>query len=257
MDLGLEGKIVFITASSSGIGLSTAEAFLREGSKVIINGRRNQKLEDIGKMLQESYGERVDCFCGDMTDDRTIADLGIYIAKKYRKLDVLVANLGSGKPEYSNYLEENEWKRFYDINVFGEVKLLDRLYELLKEGRESCVTLMSSVVAKEYASAPIGYAASKSAIRILNKYISRKWVDDGIRVNCVLPGNVFFEGGRWEELLKDDEEAVLAYINDNVPMKRFGKPEEIADAIVFLSSRRASFMTGSELTVDGGQSVAI
>ena len=83
--------------------------------------------------------------------------------------------------------------------------------------------------------------------------MSRKWAGDGIRVNCVLPGNVFFQGGRWEELLNKDKRGVTEYIESCVPMKRFGEPKEIADMILFLSSKRASFITGAEISIDGGQ----
>lgn len=257
MDLELHGKKVLITASSSGIGLAAAEVFLGEGANVIINGRSKEKLEVTCKKLRGAYGDQVDCFCGDMTDDSVITELVTYISEKYEGLDVLVANLGSGKPESDNPLDEDEWERFYTINVMSEVKLLDRMCEILKLGNTPCVTLISSVIAKEASNAPVGYAAAKSAVRTLNKYLSRLWADDGIRVNCVLPGNVLFEGGRWEELMKNNEEAVKRYINEVVPIKRFGSPKEIADAIVFLSSGRAKFITGAELNVDGGQQSAI
>ena len=257
MDLGLKGKRVFITASTGGIGLATSEAFLREGSHVIINGRNEKKLYSEMKRLKSTYDADVDCVCGDMTKNEDIRAAAEQMEAKYGSLDVFVANLGSGKPESENPLEVSEWERFYDINVVGAVELSNCLHNLLKRGNEPCVTFLSSVVAREAALAPVGYAAAKSSVRVFSKYLSRMWVDDGIRVNCVLPGNVYFKGGRWEQLRDKGPNGVYDYINTAVPMRRFGKPEEIADTILFLSSRRAGFITGAEIVVDGGQSVAL
>lgn len=257
MDLRLRDKKVFITASSGGIGLATAKAFLGEGANVIINGRSTEKLVRVVEELKATYGDNIDCIGGDMTDTCNISKVADYINSKYKSLDVVVANLGSGKPESNNPLSRKEWERFYNINVMGTVELLNELKDCLARGEESSVSLIASVVSKEVESAPVGYAAAKSAVCTLNKYLSHMWADDGIRVNCILPGNIYFEGGRWNELMDDDEIGTRAYIESAVSMKRFGKPEEIADAIVFLSSSRASFITGAELAVDGGQMTAI
>ncbi len=253
MDLGLKGKKVFISASSGGIGLATAEAFLREGAVVIINGRNEETLKRISESFNEVYGENIDYYCGDMTDIRALVGLKEFIESKYQGLDILVANLGTGKPLSDNVLDSDEWKRFFETNVFGTVELLNQLYTSLVNGDNPCVVLISSIVSKEVMAAPIGYASSKAAVRILNKYLGERWSKEGIRLNCVLPGNIYFKGGRWEELLKENESSVTEYIDSNVPLKRFGKPGEVADAIVFLSSDRAGYITGAELVIDGGQ----
>lgn len=257
MNLGLEEKRVFITASSGGIGLATAEAFLREGANIIINGRREDRLCLESARFKRLYGTDVDYICGDMTNANDIRAAADMIRTRYGSLDVFVANLGSGKPESDNPLEKSEWQRFYDINVKGAVEQVDCLYELLSAGNGPCITFVSSVIAREVSSAPVGYAAAKSSIRIISKYLSRMWANDGIRVNCVLPGNVYFKGGRWEQIRNGDPESTDRYISSIIPMKRFGRPEEIADAILFLSSERAGFITGAEIVADGGQSVAL
>lgn len=257
MNLGLEGKKVFITASSRGIGLATARAFLDEGCYVIINGRDDGRLKQIVSELSGMYPDRILPFRGDILHSDEIAKAVDYVADIYGSLDILISNLGSGKPETKDSLEVAEWDRFFKVNILGSVETLNGFYDLLKKGTNPNVILVSSIVAKEIASAPPGYAAAKSAVLTLNKYLSRIWSSDGIRVNCVLPGNVFFDGGRWQELHKEDSDGVDRYISDKVPMKRFGRPEEIADSIVFLASERASFITGAELVVDGGQLGAI
>ena len=173
--------------------------------------------------------------------------------EQYHGLDVFIGNIGNGKPEQDNVLSVSEWRRFYDINVLGNVQIMNKIHKLLKTGTNPSVVLVSSVIAREAANAPVGYAAAKSAVRVLSKYLSRIWINDGIRVNCVLPGNVYFEGGRWNELRNMDIEGTMHYISTNVPMKRFGEPMEIANAIAFLASDKASFITGAEICVDGGQ----
>lgn len=257
MQLGLEGKRVFISGSVQGIGLAVANAFLAEGSVVLLNGRNREHLREAVGSLRTLHGERVRDYCGDMCSDSDIAGLTSYIEREMGGLDIFIANLGNGKPESKNPLSPCEWQRFYEINVMSAVKLLDKLHCFLREGNSPATVLISSVVSREASQAPAGYAAAKASVRTLSKYLSRMWAPDGIRVNCVLPGNVYFEGGRWEELLNQNRENVEGYIETAVPMKRFGKPEEIADAVLFLSSDRASFMTGTEIVVDGGQSNAI
>ena len=109
----------------------------------------------------------------------------------------------------------------------------------------------------EVIGAPIGYSVSKTAIFSLAKNLSVKLADKKVRVNVVTPGNVFFSGGEWERKLKENPHKIKKLINTVVPMKRFGTPDEIANAVIFLSSEKASFITGSNIVVDGGQTSGI
>lgn len=253
MNLGLDNKVAFITGSGRGIGFSTAKTLLEEGAKVIINSRSKGSLREKAEEINKTFPGKCDCVDGDILDSKDSTRISEYIGEKYGKLDVLIANLGSGKPMDKDQLSLDEWQRFFDINVLGNVGMVSRLHTLLINGNTPAVVFVSSIVAKEAAAAPCGYAAAKSAVITLSKYLSRAWAADGIRVNCILPGNIYFEGGRWEELENQDPEGVAEYIKMNVPMQRFGKPEEIADMIAFLVSERASFITGAEIVVDGGQ----
>ncbi|MCI9045736.1 MAG: SDR family oxidoreductase [Hungatella sp.] len=253
MELGLQGKKVFITGSTRGIGLATAEAFIQEGAEVVLNGRDERSLHVLSQRLEKKYDRRVFYLAANILSENEVSRIKWFLEDTVHGLDIFVANLGSGKPESENPLDVKEWKRFYDVNVMGGICVLDQIYPLLKAGKDSSVTLISSIAAKGVISAPPGYASAKTAVCTLNKYLSRKWAGDGIRVNCVLPGNVFFQGGRWEELLNKDKRGVTEYIESCVPMKRFGEPKEIADMILFLSSKRASFITGAEISIDGGQ----
>ncbi|MBE6015711.1 MAG: SDR family oxidoreductase [Lachnospiraceae bacterium] len=258
MDLGLRDKKVIITASSNGIGKATALAFANEGAKVLINGRNPQKLSAVKNEISTCYGEdSVLSVCGDATTDETRDKIIREAHDKWGSIDILIPCVGSGKSESENPLSLDEWNRLLNINLLCNVGLIDKCISLLQKGNDPVITMISSVVAISRASAPASYAAAKSGILTLNNYLAAEYKNTGIRVNCVVPGNVYFTGGRWEEIRNADVKGTDEYINSNVPMNRFGKPEEIADAIVFMSSKRASFINGAVLTVDGGQNGGI
>lgn len=254
MELGLQGKKVFISGSTSGIGLAVAKQFLEENAIVFINGRSGEKADRVLNDLRNRYKNRqIFSYVGDMRDEKCIVESRDVIYDKVQGLDILISNLGSGKPVADRRLDIKEWEQLFQVNLFSTVKLVDIYKGLLQGSAAANIVMISSIVACERMNAPVAYAAAKSGIRVLSNYLSGNFVEDHIRVNCVIPGNIYFEGGRWEELIKQDEEGVYSYINDNVPMKRFGTPEEVADAVVFLASERAKFINGAELVVDGGQ----
>ena len=254
MKLGLEEKRVLVTGSSQGIGKATAESFLKEGAKVIINARNPEKLEETRRELSQKYGEtKVYAFAGDMTSAEAICNLRDFCVDIVGGVDVLISNVGNGKATAANPLDADEWLKKANINLFGAVKLIDSFRDVLAESKGSSIVFVSSIAAKERSGAPYAYAASKNAILAFAKYLSADFAQLDIRVNAVLPGNVHFKGGRWEEILNSDYEGTVKMLNETVPMKRLGKPEEIADAIVFLASERSSFTTGASLVIDGGQ----
>lgn len=258
MNLGLEKKRVFVTASSNGIGLQIARLFLQEGARVIINGRNLERLTEVKKQLQlEAKADAVDLFAGDMCSQEQMILCRNYIKEKWDGLDILIPNLGTGKALSKERLDLTEWKHMMDYNLFSTVNLIREFEQLLVKGSGANIVMISSVVAYERASAPYAYAAAKGSILTLNSYLAGDYAKKDIRVNCVVPGNVFFCGGRWEELVKADKAGVEEYISKNVPMKRFAKPDEIANTVVFLASERSSFTTGAAVVVDGGQNRSI
>ena len=254
MYTGLEGKHIVITASTNGIGYAAAKMFIEEGAHVVINGRNADVLKERCRFLEKEYGDGcVLGFCGDVTKESDIAALKKYVNKKFGKIDCLVANVGSGRPIAENRLDINEWKSGLDINLFSAVQLIHEFEDLWDSEGKGSIVLLSSLAACDRIGAPYAYAAAKEGIRVLTKYLSDDYAFQNIRVNCVIPGNVLFLGGRWEELLEVNKEEVERYIQEHVPMKRFAEPEEIAAAIIFLASDLASFITGTSLVVDGGQ----
>lgn len=257
MDLCLKDKRVLITGGTRGIGLATAEEFINEGAKVCITGRDSQRVsETIETLRQKVVGADAIGFCGNMLIHEDMLKLQVFIEEKWQAIDILIPNIGNGKPMSGDPLDIREWNRLLQVNLLGGIEILQLFQDMLKKNAGNIV-MISSIVAKEVFGKSYAYAASKDAVLTATKYLAKDMAAYGVRVNAVLPGNVFFEGGRWEELLTIDEQGVRETIAQNVPMKRFGRPEEIAKAIVFLASDAASFITGSFLTVDGGQTSAI
>lgn len=246
-------KKVFISASSNGIGYATARVLAREGATVIINGRDKHKLFRKREMLIEETGNnKIFVFEGDMSSQEDIERLRQYVSKEHGTLDSLILCVGSGKPIKVSRLDIEEWKQSFDTNLFSAVRMIstfDRMWTVTG----GSIVMVSSLAGISRIGAPYAYAAAKDAIISFTKYLSDDYAKRNIRVNCVIPGNIYFHGGRWEELRNADPDSVDCYINENVPLKRFGTPEDVANAIAFLASDAASFITGSSLVVDGGQ----
>lgn len=253
MDLKLKGKRVFITASTSGIGLATAESFLREGANVIICGRNSEKLyKEVERLKAEHISSEVYGVVIDATSYNDLVSAKKFVKNIWEKIDILVGNLGSGKGENSNQYDVCEWKRLFDINLFSSVQLIDIFKDMFPISGGSIV-LMSSIAGMTRIGAPLAYASAKAGVNAFVSYAANDLSNYNIRINAVAPGNVFFEGGRWEELQSENKNDVEKYINLEVPMKRFATCNEISDSVVFLCSEKSSFTNGTVLIIDGAQ----
>lgn len=252
MNLGLENKTVFISASSRGIGKAIARSFLEEGARAIINGRDEAHLREAYDELQRTSSS-VEYIAGDVTDTQALLRLADDVVARVGAPDILVANLGNGKAHGSDALSPDEWRRFFEINVYSALNLIRGFLPAMKEKKSGSIVLVSSIAGIERTRAPLGYAAAKSSLLTLVKNLSVELAEHGIRINAVVPGNIFFKGGRWEEILSAHPEVKTDYIEKEVPLKRFGTPEEVASAVTFLASPISSFTTGTYLIVDGGE----
>jgi len=179
--------------------------------------------------------------------------LAEYKKKHGNSLKVLVISVGSGKVVKTAFIKEREWIKVFEQNFFGIVNLIFDFMPLLKKSKDPSIVIVGSIAGIEHIGAPVSYASAKAALHSYAKHLSVEVAKDGVRVNIVHPGNVYFDGGRWEELLKGNTKKVRQYIKEKVPMRRFGKPKDIAEAILFLASQKAEFITGASLVVDGGQ----
>lgn len=253
MDLELNGRIVFVAGSTRGIGLGIAEGFLHEGARVAISGRDTARLnETVARLSQEFGADHVLGIAGNLSDAITVRDALEKIVKTWSRLDVLVANVGAGGGTIGWDVAPEEWQRAFDVNLWTTVRLAQAMVPLLKTSRGNIV-FISSITGVESTGAQLPYSAAKAALNSLSKNLARELGRDGVRVNAVAPGNILFPGGTWEQKLQADPAKVEKILTDHVPLRRFGTPDEIADAVTFLASPRASFITGALLVADGGQ----
>lgn len=244
MDLQLSGKNVFVSGSTSGIGLSIAKAFISEGCNVIINGRDQEKLEKV---------------CSELNSKGLMADLttpsGQVALENFFKeetIDILIANLGSGSSVVPGSENLEEWRRVFDINLFATTSLVEKLYPKIAENKGNIVCV-SSICGIEALGAPITYSAAKAALNSFVKGFSRFCGLSGVRINAIAPGNILFDGSVWDRKLKEDSKQVKKMLQDSVPLQRLGRPEEVADLACYIASEKASFMTGEVIVLDGGQ----
>ncbi|MBX3237396.1 MAG: SDR family oxidoreductase [Nitrospiraceae bacterium] len=257
MDLALSGKTVCITGSSRGIGRAIAETFLQEGARVVLTGRDEAAVRQALSELTNRWGaDGVIAFCGDLTREEEIARCLQQAETRWGGLDIAVANLGLGRGTKGWNVSEREWMEALSINLIAASLFATHAVPLLRTRGGGSLTFIGSLAGVESLPAPIPYASAKSGLLALSKMLAKELAADGIRVNTVAPGNIRCTSGVWDRKVQEDPEGVAQYLEAQVAMKRLGRPEEIADAVAFLSSPRASFITGACLLVDGGQSKA-
>ncbi len=257
MELALKDRVAVVAGSSRGIGKAIAAALLREGCRVCISGRDPAVLHDTAIELRSMFpGTSLMESPGDFTSTEIITRALDAVGRAWGGLDILVANVGTGSGKLGWLQDEAEWERLFNLNFFGSVRLAQAAIPLMQT-RGGSILFVSSIVAVEATSAPLPYSAAKAALVNYAKNLSRSLAQYEIRVNCIAPGNIVFPGGSWERHLKNRRESVEQYIRHEVPLKRFGTPEEIADFAAFVVSPLSSFSTGGCYVIDGGQTRAI
>ncbi len=254
MDFALAGRITFVAGSSRGIGKAIANAFLSEGCRTAISGRRSESLNETQAEFVSRFGpERVLALLGDMTRPEALREARSRIEQAWGMVDCLVANIGTGRGPAGWELPEDAWTAALDQNLLAAVRLASCFLPDLVAKRSGSLVLIGSIAGLETLSAPLPYGAAKAALVGYAKCLSREVGRYGVRVNLVAPGNILFPGGSWERKRSEEPGNVEKYVVSEVPLQRFGRPEEIADLVVFLSSDRASFLTGACVVADGGQ----
>jgi NAD(P)-dependent dehydrogenase (short-subunit alcohol dehydrogenase family) len=242
----LEGKIALVTGGNSGIGLATAKRFVDEGAHVFITGRRSAELAAAVKEI----GKNVTAVQADVSSLGDLDRLFAQIKRDKGRLDIVFANAGVAKLAPFGEITEQLYDSIFDINVKGLVFTVQKALALLPDG--ASIILNASIVASKGLPSNSVYSATKAAVRSF----ARTWTTDlkhrRIRVNAVSPGSIDTPG--MSELLASSEagEQRRKMINSMTPAGRFGTPDEIARAVVFLASDDSSYVTGTELFVDGG-----
>ena len=242
----LEGKVALITGGNSGIGLATAKQFVNEGAYVFITGRREAELAAAKKQI----GKNVIAIQGDVSNLDDLDRLFAQIRKEKGKIDIVFANAGVARYAPIGTITEDFFDSIFDINVKGVLFTVQKALPLLRDG--GAIILNASIVASKGLSSNSVYSATKAAVRSFARTWTTDLKDRRIRVNAISPGPIDTPG--LSELLASSEtgEQRKKMISNTVPLGRFGRPEEIAKAVVFLASDDASYITGVELFVDGG-----
>jgi 3-oxoacyl-[acyl-carrier protein] reductase len=258
MDLQLHDKRVLITGSSRGIGFGIAQEFLKEGAFVCLTGKTQDHLRKAKTALQRRFGvEGVLGLCGDLSEPAVQSRLVAFILKHWKRLDVLVLNLGSGKSVSGLVADPAEWHRVLHLNLVSAMETLVKAEPLLEKGQSPAVVLIGSIAGMEAINAPLPYGAAKAGLLHSMKAASVFLGKKNIRINMIAPGNVFFENGTWDLKLRENRKQVMRMLDEQVPLRRFGTIEEIGSAVVFLASEKAGFISGACLVVDGGQTRSI
>ena len=239
----LEGKIALITGGNSGIGLATAKQFVHEGAYVFITGRRDAELT----AAVAEIGSNVTGVQGDVSNLGDLDRLFAQIKREKGKLDIVFANAGAAQVAPLGKITEEHYDALFDSNVKGLLFTVQKALPLLPDGASiilNASTAASTAPAPEWSV----YSATKAAVRSF----ARTWTMDlkarRIRVNAVSPG--YTDTPPWHSIEAAEER--MKTISTNVPLGRFGTPDEIAKAVVFLAADDSSYITGTELFVDGG-----
>ena len=257
MDLNLNGKKVLITGASRGIGLAITETFLQEGAKTCLVSRGSSALSRNERKLQNDFGlKNIFTYKCDCSSIESLASLRREIGNKWGGLDIVVVNVGDGRSVSDALPDDEQWQKTWNSNFESALQTARTFLPMLEES-QGVLLFISSIAGVEAFGAPTDYSTAKSAIIALSKNMARKLGHEGVRVNVIAPGNVYFKGGSWDEKIQQDKRRVDEIIKSTVPMNRFATPQEIADSAVFLCSGRASFITGATLVVDGGQTVGM
>lgn len=245
-----------MTGATQGIGLAISRLFLEEGANVALLARTRLRLDEVLNEFSKSFPHsKFLTIESDVSNVDSVRQALKLIHDQWGGLDIVVSNVGDGRSVPDPMPREEDFTKTW-VNNFSTAEIIVRESLQKLEVSNGSIVFISSIAGLEAFGAPTDYSVAKSAVISLSKNLARKLAPN-IRVNCVAPGNVYFEGGSWEEKMKDNPERVHQIIQSTVPMKRFGTPKEIADVVVFLSSEKASFITGSCIVVDGGQTVGI
>jgi 3-oxoacyl-[acyl-carrier protein] reductase len=259
MDLGIKGRRAIVTGGSSGIGFETARLFLDEGVRVLITGREMAKVNQARDALAKKSGGEVHAVVADMTKQADITRMVEFAKEKLGGVDILVNNAGTMYSGRFAAFADDEMKTQLETKLFGFIRAIRAVYPMMKAQKWGRIINTIGGAGKEPDPYMFGSGMTNSALLNLTKSLATEFGEDNILVNAICPGwvdtNLWLknaEGLQKDLGAKSEEEARRLAARKN-SLNRFGKPEELANATVFLCSERASYITGVSLNLDGGR----
>jgi 3-oxoacyl-[acyl-carrier protein] reductase len=259
MDLGLKGKAALVTGASRGIGRGIALELAREGCRVALCARGKEALDAAAAEVR-ALGVQTAATAADVTTAAGVQQAFDAATAAFGAVDILVNNVGGSTG--SSFLEtgDADWQRAIDLNLWPAVRLSRLVVPSMRARGNGAIINIVSIYGREWGGAYVRrptYIAAKAAEIGMSKALAMELAPLGIRVNAVAPGSIIFPGGGWERRTKEDPEGIAGFLKADLPLGRFGRPDEVGRVVAFLASDAASLVLGACLNVDGGQSRAL
>ena len=252
MDLLLRGKAAIVTGSSRGLGLASAKALAAEGCRLCLCARGAEALEQAVSDLR-SLTPDVMAVAADLSTVHGAAAVVDAAVKAFGAVDILVNNVGTAKGTDIVNTSDLEWQEAFDHTLYPAIRMSRLVVPHMRRQGGGSIVMIASIWGRE-SGGRMTYNAVKAAEISLAKSMAQQLAKDNIRVNSVAPGSILFPGGSWDRRQQADPAGIAEFIRTELPFGRFGRAEEVGAVVAFLASPRASWISGSSLPVDGGQS---